>query len=103
MRPYLDSKFSLKKAQVLPRGVVWGSPRGTTFQKWMYTWPNQLTMFHASGAPCDMPCNAGPSSSIPIACLSFHQHHAPFSTVRGVDALLSTVSHCQGMVNFVKH
>ena len=52
VRPYLDSKFSLKKAQVLPRGVVWGSPRGTTFQKWMYTWPNQLTMFHASGAPC---------------------------------------------------
>ena len=50
VRPYLDSKFSLKKVQVLPKGVVYGSPRGCTFQKWMYTWPNQLTMFHASGA-----------------------------------------------------
>jgi hypothetical protein len=50
VRPYLDSKFSLKSAQTLPRGVLFGSARGATFARWMYSWPRQLTMYHASGA-----------------------------------------------------
>ena len=49
VRPYLDSKFSLKSAQTLPKGVLFGSPRGSTFAKWMYNWPRQLTMNHATG------------------------------------------------------
>lgn len=48
VRPYLDSKFSLLSTPV-PQGVNFGTARGNTFQKWMYNWPRQLTIYHATG------------------------------------------------------
>lgn len=48
VRPYLDSKFSLLSTPV-PPGVIFGTARGNTFQKWMYNWPRQLTIYHATG------------------------------------------------------
>ncbi len=47
MRPYLDSKFSLLSTPV-PHGVIFGTARGNTFQKWMYNWPRQLTIYYAT-------------------------------------------------------
>lgn len=48
VRPYLDSKFSLLSTPV-PQGVIFWTARGNTFQKWMYNWPRQLTIYHATG------------------------------------------------------
>ncbi|KAK9914842.1 hypothetical protein WJX75_001188 [Coccomyxa subellipsoidea] len=58
VRPYLDSKFSLLSTPV-PQGVIFGTARGNTFQKWMYNWPRQLTIYHATGelVPMFKACN----------------------------------------------
>ncbi|BDA43155.1 Serine/threonine-protein kinase ATR at C-terminar half [Coccomyxa sp. Obi] len=58
VRPYLDSKFSLLSTPV-PPGVIFGTARGNTFQKWMYNWPRQLTIYHATGelVPMFKACN----------------------------------------------
>ena len=61
VRPYLDSKFHIRSAQSLPKGVVFGSLRGSTFAKWMYNWPRQLTMYHATGETLSQACKYGPS------------------------------------------
>ena len=49
VRPYFDSKFSLISSPV-PPGPIFGAARGSTFQKWIYNWPRQLIMQHATGA-----------------------------------------------------
>ena len=51
VRPYFDSKFSLISSPV-PPGPIFGAARGSTFQKWIYNWPRQLIMQHATGALC---------------------------------------------------
>ena len=50
VRPYFDSKFSLISSPV-PPGPIFGAARGSTFQKWIYNWPRQLIMQHATGGP----------------------------------------------------
>ncbi len=50
MRPYFDSRFSLLSTPV-PPGPIFGTNRGSTFQRWIYNWPRQLITQHATGGP----------------------------------------------------
>ena len=55
VRPYFDSRFSLLSAPV-PPGPIFGTNRGSTFQRWIYNWPRQLITQHATGALSSCSC-----------------------------------------------
>ena len=61
VRPYFDSKFSLLSSPV-PPGPVFGSARGSTFQRWIYNWPRQLIILHATGT---LPLPSQASACVP--------------------------------------
>ena len=54
VRPYFDSRFSLLSTSV-PPGPIFGTNRGSTFQRWIYNWPRQLIMQHTTGMPPYLP------------------------------------------------
>lgn len=70
MRPYLDSKFSLLSTPV-PPGVIFGTARGNTFQKWMYNWPRQLTIYYATGV-LSLPGSPSSMASFPLSLTELH-------------------------------